>query len=233
MSKIVFTFDDLCALFSKYPDRLMVGMIATEEEPPEHRHRPYIAIQKNGELVREYRGWEQVHGDIQLLVYPHGEPMRRYVPHSPTDPRRSFDLVTGLDQLHPGEPLEVDLERCRAKLYFTNGELFALHPHTAARFADLETGESCPHGPTDIAVDAGLEVQIPSGGQAWLHFRSDTEDFCFKDGADYEVLVSNRAQAITSMHFQYFYHLLASPPPQRWHAADNEPQGVESAATPR
>ncbi len=70
MSKIRIHFDDLCAFFTKYPERLMVGMMPTEGDGAEHRHEPHVVIRQGGVVVREYRGFDEVHGDISLRVSP-------------------------------------------------------------------------------------------------------------------------------------------------------------------
>ena len=55
MSKIRIHFDDLCTFFTKYPERLMVGMMPTEGDGAEHRHEPHIVIRQGGVVVWEYR----------------------------------------------------------------------------------------------------------------------------------------------------------------------------------
>ncbi len=44
MSTIRIHFDDLCAFFTKYPERLMVGMMPTEGEGAEPVHEPHVVI---------------------------------------------------------------------------------------------------------------------------------------------------------------------------------------------
>ena len=92
MSKIRIHFDDLCAFFTKYPERLMVGMMPTEGDGAEHRHEPHIVIRQGGVVVREYRGFDEVHGDISLRAFPQVAPLNRRVTASDDDVRKPFDL---------------------------------------------------------------------------------------------------------------------------------------------
>lgn len=92
MSKIRIHFDDLCAFFTKYPERLMVGMMATEGDGAEHLHKPHVVIRQGGVVVREYRGFDEVRGDISLRVFPQRAPLRRHVTASDDDARKPFEL---------------------------------------------------------------------------------------------------------------------------------------------
>lgn len=44
-----------------------------------------------GVVVREYRGFDEVHGDISLRVFPQGAPLSRHEAASDDDPRKLFD----------------------------------------------------------------------------------------------------------------------------------------------
>ncbi|MBO0797971.1 MAG: hypothetical protein J2P31_04040, partial [Blastocatellia bacterium] len=141
---IRFSFEDLCAFFSRYADRLMVGMISTEGEAPEDVHEPRIVIKRDGAVVREYQGWSEVNGDICLEVYPEGKPLSRYQPQSPSDPRRPLGMLVNVQRdLHPNEQLQIDPMLCRARFYFRNGEIYSTNPYTNVRFEDFETREVC------------------------------------------------------------------------------------------
>jgi hypothetical protein len=227
MNTIRFSFEDLCAFFSRYPERLMVGLISTEGEAPEHVHQPHIVIKRDGVVEREYHTFAEINGDICLEVFPEGKPLSRYVPQSPGDPRRSFDMLVDIEKaLHPNEKLQVDPMLCRARLYFRNGDIYSTNPYTNVRFADVETGKVCAHGPTEMATDAGLEVEIPEDGYAVLRFFNGTEDFVFQSGNNYEVAIANLAEAITGDHFKYFYNIVRSQPEQMWYFAYGERLGL-------
>jgi hypothetical protein len=231
MNTIRFSFEDLCAFFSRYPSRMMVGMISTEGEAPEHIHQPHIIIKRDVVIVREYHSFAEISGDICLEV-PEGKPLTRYTPESPSDPRQSFDLVVDLEQdLHPNEKLMVDPKLCPARLYFKNGELYSSNVYTNVRFADVRTGEECEHAPQEMAVKAGIDVEIPEDGYAVLRFYNGTEEFIFEGGSDYEVLVTNLAEAITGEHFKYSYNIVRSRPEQMWYFASGERAGLPVPAT--
>jgi hypothetical protein len=216
LSTISFTFEDLCALFTKYPSRLMVGMISTDSEAPEHVHRPHIAIKQNGVVKREYRGFDEVHGDITLDVHPKGRPLSRHTPRSGRDRRQPFNLVVDIEkQLYAGEALRPDARACRARLHFRNGELYAREHAVNASFADLRTRRPSADAPSAVATKVGLDVEVPEDGYAVLHFEGETEDFVFKGDRNYEVEVVNRADAITLNHFQYFYDIVRPKPKQK------------------
>jgi hypothetical protein len=230
MNTIRFNFDDLCAFFSRYSSRLMVGMISTDGEAPEHVHQPHIIIIRNGVVEREYHTWDEINGDICLEMLPEGKPLSRYVPQSPSDWRRPYSMGVDLEKdLHPNEDLQVDPSLCRARIYFKNGELYSIDQVVNARFLDVKTGQPCDHAPTEIAVRAGLDVEIPENGYARLRFFNGTEDFIFQTGSDYEVRVTNLAEAITGNHFRYFYNIARSQPERMWYLAGAEKLGLPTA----
>jgi hypothetical protein len=230
MNTIRFNFDDLCAFFSRYSSRLMVGMISTDGEAPEHVHQPHIVIKRNGVVEREYRTWAEINGDICLEVFPGSQPLSRYMPESLSDPRRPFGLLVDIEKdLHPKEKLQVDPRLCRARLYFRNGELYSTSPFVNARYVDVKTGQMCGHAPKKVAINGGLDVEIPENGYARLRFFNGTEDFTFHSGSDYEVEVTNRAEAITGNHFRYFYNIVHPKPEQMWYFAGGERLGLPLA----
>lgn len=232
MNTIRFNFDDLCAFFSRYSSRLMVGMISTEGEAPEHVHQPQIIIKRDGIVEREYRTWSEINGDICLEVFPEGKPLSRYTPESLSDPRRPFDMLVDIEKdLHPKEKLQVDPRLCRARLYFRNGELYSTSPLVNARYADVKTGQVCGHAPEKVTINGGLDVEIPMNGYARLRFFNGTEGFTFRNGSDYEVEVTNRAEAITGNHFKYFYNIVHPKPEKMWYLADAERLGLPMAGT--
>lgn len=215
MSTINFTFEDLCAFFTKHPSRLMVGMIATDNEAPQDVHSPHIVIKENGVVRKEYNGFSQINGDISLDVYPESQPLTHYIPRSPRDKRQSFNTVVDFEkQLYPENTFKADAKRCRARLHFNNGELYTCAHAINAVFADSKT--HAPHSkvPT-IATKAGLDVALPRDGYAVLHFNNDTEDFVFKGGRNYQVEVINRAEAVDFNHFRFFYNIVSPKPRQR------------------
>jgi hypothetical protein len=232
MNTIRFSFEDLCAFFSRYPSRLMVGLISTDGEAPEHVHQPHIVIKRDGVVEREYHTFAEVNGDICLEVFPEGKPLSRYVPQSPGDPRRSFDMMVDLEKdLHPNEELQVDPMLCRARIYFRNGELYSTNLYTNVHFADLNSGKVCEHAPTKLTVNASLDVEIPEDGYAVLRFFNGTEDFTFRSGSDYEVAVTNLAEAVTGEHAKYFYNIVRSKPEQMWVLASGENLGLPVPGT--
>jgi hypothetical protein len=227
MNTIRFSFEDLCAFFSRYPERLMVGLISTDGEAPEHVHQPHIIIKRDGVVEREYHTFAEINGDICLEVFPEGKPLSRYAPHSASDPRRSFDMSVDIcKDLHPKEKVQLDPKLCRARLYFKNGELYSTHPYTNVRFADVKTGEVCEHAPKEMTVKAGLNVEIPEAGYAVLRFFNGTDDFIFRSGSDYEVEITNLAEAITGDHFKYFYKIARPQPKRMWYFAYGERLGL-------
>jgi hypothetical protein len=230
MNTIRFNFDDLCAFFSRYSSRLMVGMISTEGEAPEHVHQPQIIIKRDGIVEREYHTWAEINGDICLEVFPEGKPLSRYTPESLSDPRRPFGMLVDIENdLHPKEKLQVNPRLCRARLYFKNGELYSTSPFVNARYADVKTGQMCGHAPKKVAINGGLDVGIPMNGYATLRFFNGTEDFTFHSGSDYEVEVTNRAEAITGNHFKYFYNIVDPKPEKMWYFAGGERLGLPLA----
>jgi hypothetical protein len=227
MNKIRFSFEDLCAFFTRYSERIMVGMIPTDGEAPEDVHQPHIIIKRDGVVEREYHTFAEVNGDICLEVFPEGKPLSRYVPHSLSDPRRSLKMGIDLENdLHPNEELKVDPMLCRARLYFKNGEVYSTNPYTNVIFKDTKTGEVCKHAPTELAVNAGLDVEIPEDGYAVLRFFNGIEDFVFRSGSDYEVTVTNLAEAITGEHSRYLYNIVSSKPEHMWYLAAGERMGL-------
>lgn len=213
MSTIRFTFEDLLAFFTKYPGRLMVGMIATDKEAPEDVHQPHIVIKENGVVKREYRNFAEINGDISLDVYPETEPLKDHAPRSARDPRQSFDKVVDIEKhLYPGVAMQADAKACRARMHFSNGELYSHAQAVNAVFADAKTKQPVAGAPSAFAAKAGLDVQVPNDGYAVLHFHNDTDDFVFKGGRDYQVEVLNRAPAIDFNHFRFTYNIVRPKP---------------------
>ncbi len=216
MSTINFTFEDLCAFFTRYPSRLMVGMIATDNEAPEDVHRPRIVISENGVVRREYHDFAEINGDISLDVHPRGKPLTRHTPRSARDPRQSFDLVVDIEKdLYRGEKLAADARACRARLHFNSGTLYTCAHATDAVFADAKTHRAASRAPSAVATKVGLEIEVPDHGYAVLRFHGNTEDFVFKGGRDYQVGIVNRAPAIDFNHFRYFYNIVRPKPKTR------------------
>src|SRR5215475_8693346 len=185
MNTIRFNFDDLCAIFSRYSSRLMVGMISTDGEAPQHVHQPHIIIKRDGVVEREYHTWAEINGDILLEVFPDGKPLSRYTPESPGDPRRPFSMIVDIEKdLHPKENLQVNPRLCRARFYFKNGELYSTNQFINLRYVDVKTGQVCGHAPTKATSNGGLDVEIPEEGYARLRFFNGTEDFTFRSGSD-------------------------------------------------
>jgi len=230
MNTIRFNFDDLCAFFSRYSSRLMVGMISTDGEAPEHVHQPHIIIKRDGVVEREYHTWDEINGDILLEVFPESKPLSHHTPETPGDPRRPFSMLIDIEKdLHPKEKLQVNPRLCRARLYFKNGELYSTNPFINARYADVKTGQVCGHAPSKVTNNGGLDVEIPEDGYARLRFYNGTEDFTFLSGSDYEVEVTNRAEAITGGHFKYFYNIVNPKPERMWYLAGGERLGLPVA----
>lgn len=216
MSKISFEFEDLCAFFTKDPSRLMVGMISTDNEVPENVHRPHIIIRENGVIRREYHNFSEINGDISLDVYPESQPFTYHIPRSARDPRQSFDSAVDIQKhLYPGATLNADAKRCRARMHFTSGTLYTSAHAINAVFAESKTKTPSSTTLPTIATKAGLDVEVPKDGYAVLHFHGDTEDFVFKGGRNYQVEVTNRADAIDFNHFNYFYNIVTPKPKQR------------------
>jgi hypothetical protein len=205
----------------------MVGMISTDGEAPEHVHQPHIIIRRDGVIEREYHTWDVINGDILLEVLPEGKPLSRYIPESPSDWRRPFSMIVDIEKdLHPKEKLQVNPMLCRARFYFRNGELYAANQLTNVSFADVKTGRECGHSPREMAVNGGLDVEIPEDGYARLRFFNGTEEFIFRSGSDYEVEVSNLAPAITGEHSKYFYNIVDPKPERMWYFTGGEKLGL-------
>jgi hypothetical protein len=231
MSTISFEFEDLCAFFTKDPTRLMVGMISTDNEAPENVHRPHIIIKENGVVKREYHNFSEINGDISLDVYPESKPFTHYVARSARDSRQSFDTAVDIQEhLYPGEALNADAKRCRARLHFNSGTLYTSAHATNAVFADAKTHIPAAQAPSTIATKAGVDVDIPKDGYAVLHFHGDTEDFVFKGGRNYQVEVTNRADAIDFNHFNYFYNIVTPKPKRKFVPVSAQAIGVNVQA---
>lgn len=226
MGTIKFTFDDLCAFFTSRAPHVMVGLIDTSDAPPQDIHHPHIIIEEEGgAIVGEYHGFNyhgygQIYGDIFLDVFPAMAPLKFYEPPGttiPSDTRQPFNSLIDIESaLYPQQALDVQPDRCRARLHFRNGELYARGPLFNVAFADMLTNKPCNEiAPMQAAGSAGLDVFVPEHGYAVLHFSGGTNDFVFKGGRNYKVTVTNKATSFTSQHFQYLYRILDQPPASR------------------
>ncbi len=223
MGTITFTFDDLCAFFTSQAPHVMVGLIDTSDAPPQDIHYPHIIIEEEGgAIVGEYHGFNyhgygQIYGDIFLDVFPATAPLKFYEPPATplhSDARQPFNTLIDMENLlYPQQSLDVQADRCRARLHFRNGELYARGPLHEVKFADLLTNTPCATiPPIDAASTAGLDVFVPDHGYAVLHFSGGTQDFVFKGGKNYKVKVTNAAKSFTSEHFQYFHRVMGQQP---------------------
>jgi len=191
-------------------------MISTDKAPPEDVHEPHIIIRQNGILKREYRGFEEVNGDVRLDVYPAGKGLTHYRPRSSSDPRQSLARLIDIQRdLYPKQKLKVHPESCAARFHFDTGKLYTQRLESVS-FVEMKTRKPCGHSPSLIAGQVGLEIRIPDRGYAVLHFMNDADDFVFKPGRDYEVEIANRAEATMSDHFKYLYKVVRPKPKTLW-----------------
>jgi hypothetical protein len=202
---------------------LIVGLISTDDEPAPNVHHPRITIKQGGQIVREYREFDQIYGEIFLNPTPPGKPLARYVPKSKDDPQQSLDLLVLIDQqLYPKQPLKHEITKCRAILQFNTGTVYTLEPLPLC-FVNEKTREPNPVAPTKSALKVGLDVQLPEGGYAVLHFTGTTEDFVFKGHQDFDVEVINAADSKQLNHFKYLYNLVNPTPEPKWVPAPPPP----------
>lgn len=200
-----------------------VGLIDTSDAPSQDIHHPHIIIEEEGgAIVGEYHGFNyhgygQIYGDIFLDVFPATAPLKFYEPPGTTitsDTRQPFNSLIDIESaLYPQQALDVQPDRCRARLHFRNGELYARGPLNHVKFTDLLTDMPCTTiPPVHAASTAGLDVSVPENGYAVLHFSGGTHDFVFKGRKNYKVTVTNAAKTFTSEHFQYFHRIMGQPP---------------------
>ncbi|MGH9842338.1 MAG: hypothetical protein ACREEM_26620 [Blastocatellia bacterium] len=223
MSKITIEFEDLCAFFpAKLPHQLMVGLINNQKHDPtvlpDDAHEPFIIIREiGGDIVKQYRGFEEVSGDISLEVdqgnLPHG--ITQLNTEDAANKRYPFDRLIDIEgTLYPDTELHVDVGRCEARLHFQDGELYTRGDLYNVCFAELDRGHAGASAKLfRTAVLCGLDVTIPNGGHAVLNFQNGTADFLFREGVDYKVKIHNLAQNQDGNHFQYYYGLLRRPAP--------------------
>lgn len=214
MGKINIKFSDLCAFFTSKlrQHKLMVGLIHNNSSDPAEVHQPHITIsERGGAIVKEYKGVAEVSGDIFFDVFPKSDPLRKY--NGPRKGKLPFSDILDIEtRLHPGQNLKIKPKECHARLYFRHGELYAQGIVANAAIFDLKTGaERKDFGVRNYADNAGIEVNVPSNGYAVLYFAESGDGFIFSANKDYEVKVTNAAQAIDPKHFQYYYEIVKNP----------------------
>jgi hypothetical protein len=218
MSKIHITFDDLCAFFTSKlvnDNLLMVGMIQNQASDQNDIHEPIIEIREQGQVVKRYKGFDEIQGKVSLDVYG--------ADNEPTAPsiqvkaqldagQVPFNKIPDLeDHLYKGQPLTVKAALCKARLYFQHGELYA--EGRTRPFDFYEVGTTTPRSglrldnvPDQVAID----IALPTDGHAELCFENGTLPFCFDDGKDYDVKITNIPPngSKDSSHFLHFYEIV-------------------------
>jgi hypothetical protein len=195
----------------KIPTRLMVGLIDNQEFPgveADDVHQPSITIkEKGGDLIKQYQGFAQVHGDIFLDVSQGARTLSEL--DADDNGRRPFRHLLDIERtLFASEPLDVDANLCRARLHFRDGELYT-RDLFQINFGEFGMANARVAGkPITAAVSSGLDVTLPDDSTAALHFSNGVGDFVFEPGKSYEVSVVNQAKNQSGDHFQYYYGLL-------------------------
>jgi hypothetical protein len=222
MSTITFNFEDLCAFFtSKLHHRLMVGLIDNRGSdwsvPQRDVHQPLVKIKEvGGDVIRQYYGFDQVHGDIFLDLYQGASPHVLSELTEDDGRRHPFNLLVDIEKtLYDGASLDVDAACCKARFHFRDGELYTRDRLFQVLFADLAGDVADDKQVPKAAIKCGLDVKVPDDAQAVLHFSNGAADFEFKKRRDYEVTITNRAENIRGDHFRFFYGILRQPPPFR------------------
>jgi hypothetical protein len=253
MNKITITFEGLCAFFTgKLSDennpQLTVGLIdvsAWADVPEEDFHYPRITIKAaRSAIIREYKNFRSevenfykvmepgdISGDLSFDVHYESPGLESFSLAAGALPGDKLDATDILDipkELYPGQSLVADPALCRARLHIRNGLLYALDTRSIP-FVDsnsLSTTDPMPVKKPDVAIKAAVEIVVPDGGYAVLRFDSNTEDFVFKKGIDYEVTISNDPRETPDKdkkhpshkhgfnHFHYYYRLLQTQPSQ-------------------
>jgi hypothetical protein len=240
MSAITFTFEDLCAFFTrKLPRRLMVGLIdnrgSSARVPTEDIHQPFIVIREvGGDIVKQYQGFDQVNGDIFLDLHQGSSPHIISELMKEDGLRRPFSYLVDIEnELYPGTSLDVDASGCKARLHFRDGLLYTTGKLFNCSFAPIGDGQGRTGNPTlKMAVSCGLDVTVPEGGSAELFFGNGQDGFRFEAGKDYRVSVTNRAPSHNNNHFQYYYGIVGGKlpfklVPAKFYETSDEGQGAE------
>jgi hypothetical protein len=213
MSKIHITFDDLCAFFTSKlsAKQLMVGMIQNQAVDSKDIHEPIITIKEHGQVMKEYRGFDEVQGKVFLYVYDDmndelTEPSIQEKTPLGAD-QIPFNNIPDLeDHLYKGEPLTVKADLCKARLYFQHGELYAEGPTHPCDFQEEGSSDIISDLRLDDVPDkVALDIAIPTGGRAELSIENGTRLFIFNDGKDYVVEITN-APATGQKHPSHFLH---------------------------
>jgi hypothetical protein len=230
--KIEVTFEGLCPFFTKHlsEKRLMVGVLGVfgadlvthtptmtilEEDVPE----PVIYKTKFGRKALSGEGFFHLFSEEGVVA---GE-------LSQAENLALLDVETELyheDETEDDE-LEIDPGKCQVRLHFSNGMLSPMQSNTVG-FFDLEEDELIPTFPQkSYTYNAKLQIEIPEGGYAVLHFSGEADDVVFKSGRNYVVKIESlptsehdhhentedhheheeEGDTDEVNHFQYFYLL--------------------------
>ena len=214
MSKITFTIDGLCAVFTGKLDEpepeLIVGLINVAKfgAPEGDYHHPEITIKAVGAQIKKYEGFVTKADEAFGLSHHHSFKNDIYI-HPPTgtpaiqkyvlpagmeednDDMLPFDRILKIDkELYPGLPLTADLQKCSARLHFKHGLAYSMRK-SGLEFVYQNAPEAEAINTLTKAAMVGLEVSFPDNEYVVLHFESNAEDFVFKGGFDYQVTISN------------------------------------------
>lgn len=222
--KIEITFDGLCPFFTKHVSehRLMVGVLGIFGAGLV-THTPTLTIlEENTPEPVVYKtkfGRNGLSGEAFLHLFSE-------------EGMVSGDLSQALDlklldvetELYPDEELAIDTGKCQVRLHFSNGILSPMQS-TSVRFFDQMEDTLIPELlPKSYTYNAKLEVEIPEGSYAVLHFNGEADDFVFKAGRNYVITVeslplhdhhedtADHHEGMEINHFQYFYRLASNQP---------------------
>ena len=235
--RIEVTFEGLCAVFTKHlPEhRLMVGLVGVWGAD-DVIHVPTLSISEEGvSETTVYSGRScrrSLSGDVYLRLLSDDSPIANDIEGSNAN---LLDVEGFYSEGTLGE-LDIDPQKCQARLHFGNGTLSQMKPTRVVitdslgnPLTDLDGNPIANLGgnqvtdsegnltPLEFTYNVMLEVPIPEMCYPVLHFDGEADDFIFKANRNYIITITSLPQPgghthALQNHFQYFYRLASSDP---------------------
>lgn len=235
--KIEIAFEGLCPFFTKHlsENRLMVGVLGIFGADSV-THTPKMTITEEdvceAVIYKTRFGRKALSGEAFFHIFSEEGAVAAKI--SQAEDLALLDVETDLyhEDETEDEVLEIDPAKCQVRLHFSNGMLLPMQSTTVG-FLDLEKDELITTlQPKSYTYNAKLQIEIPEGGYAVMHFSEQADDVVFKSGRNYVIKVESlpasehehhenteeghehEEENTEINHFQYFY-LLAKNDPER------------------
>lgn len=230
--KIEIAFEGLCPFFTKHlsENQLMVGVLGIFGADSV-THTPKMTIMEEDVcepvIYKTRFGRKALSGEASLHLFSEEGVVAANISQAEGLALLDVETVLYHEDETEDDVLEIDPAKCQVRFHFSNGVLSPIRSTTVG-FFDLEEDEDEPIPtlpPKSYTYNAKLQIEIPEGGYAVLHFSELADDVVFKSGRNYVIKIESlpasehdhhenteddhehEEEGAEINHFQYFYLL--------------------------